>query len=361
MKVTVPTAVLWLAMAAGAGVASAQNADPAKYPLAPKAGVDSHSDQIAPAGAVNQGPFNMDTWRRGHAWDPPAGGSPIWNPVKVKMTHGGTLTVAQSDGSDPANYCAVADSGVDFTFTDMQHTARTWHDLARLWGACPHAKAVPGVRIANANEFDEQHALDGGALVLIVPTIRNLAEAREAVKWAYFPPLGQRSVGGSSAAFWGSVPGGYRQTMNDNLVLILQIETLDGIRDVDKIAALPGVSAVYASTSDLGNFSGYKQGDPDYERLIDMVHDAALRSHKYLCGPWAYRDRPDFNCLVGPPGVHAGTNPEGLVSGFMNPAGPDVEQIRRALGSLYNTQGKPTVGPYAPGWTPPPAPPRQAE
>jgi 2-keto-3-deoxy-L-rhamnonate aldolase RhmA len=356
MKIKLLLPALCIVTASGIGVVFAQEAAASqKYPLAATGGVDSHSDKIAPSGAVNQGPFDMNTWKRGHAWDAPAAGSPIWNPVKAKMMQGGTLTVAQSDGSDPTNYCALANSGVDFTFTDMQHTARTWHDLANIWGACPHAKAVPGVRIANANEFDEQHATDGGALVLIVPTIRSLAEAKEAVKWAFFPPLGERSVGGSSPAFWGGVPGGYRQTINDNLILILQIETLDGIRDVDKIAALPGVSAVYAGTSDLQNFSGYKMGDPDFERLVNIVHDAALRSHKYLCGPWGYKDRPGFNCIVGPPGVHAGSNPEGLVSGFISPAGPNVEQIKKSLGALYDTQGKPNVGPYAPGWVPPPS------
>ena len=42
-----------------------------------------------------------------------------------------------------------------------------------MWAACPYAKAVPGVRIANTDECDEQHALDAGALVLVVPTVRS--------------------------------------------------------------------------------------------------------------------------------------------------------------------------------------------
>jgi 2-keto-3-deoxy-L-rhamnonate aldolase RhmA len=348
--------MLSIAMAAGADAVWAQDAAAIKYPLAAKAGVDSYADKIAPPGAVNQGPFDINTWKRGHAWDAPVMGSPIWNPVKLKMMQGGEITMGGMIGPDPAGYCAVANSGVDITWTEMQHSSLTWHDVAKMWGACPHANAVPGVRIANANEFDEQHALDGGALVLIVPTIRSLAEAKEAVKWAYFPPMGQRSVGGSSSAFWGDVPGGYRQTINDNLVLILQIETLDGVRDIDKIAALPGVSAVYPARSDLGNFSGYKPGDPDFERLINIVHDAALREHKYLCGRWEWRNvRPDFKCFEGPSAGHNGDNPSGIVSGFLstsNPSIADIEKLRLTLGSLYNTQGKPTVGPYAPGWVP---------
>ena len=53
------------------------------FPLAAKAGVDSHADKTAPPGAVNQGAFNMATWKYGHAFDA-APNAPIWNPVKEK-------------------------------------------------------------------------------------------------------------------------------------------------------------------------------------------------------------------------------------------------------------------------------------
>jgi hypothetical protein len=56
-----------------------------------------------------------------------------------------------------------------------------------------------------------------------------------------------------------------------HLVLTLMIETLDGLRDADKIAATPGVSAVFVASSDLGNFAGYKAGDPDYQREINIA------------------------------------------------------------------------------------------
>ena len=73
---------------------------------------------------------------------------------------------------------------------------------------------------------------------------------------------------------WGGVPGGYRNTINDNIVLILMIETLDGLKNADEIAKVPGVTAVFAASGDLGNFSGFRQGTPDYERAINIVHDA---------------------------------------------------------------------------------------
>jgi len=96
-------------------------------------------------------------------------------------------------------------------------------------------------------------------LAVVVPTVDTEQEARDVVKWAYFPPMGSRSQGGGPAfdpAMWGGVPGGYRQTINDNLVVIVMIETLEGLKNAEAIAAVPGITAVFAASGDLGNFTG---------------------------------------------------------------------------------------------------------
>src|SRR5262249_39100465 len=167
---------------------------------------------------------------------------------------------------------------------------------------------------------------------VVVPTVDTVEEAVEARNWTYFPPLGKRSNGGGQAfdpSMWGSVPGGYRNTINDNIVLVLMIETLEGLKNADAIAKVHGASAVFAASGDLGNFSGYAQGSPDYERAINIVHDAAIKAGVRLCGPFAWRDRPDFTCFQ---------------------AGNEMAAIARGaameLGSLANTQGKPEVGPF---------------
>ena len=215
----------------------------------------------------------------------------------------------------------------------MQHDQRDWQAAARMWRTCPHAKAVPGVRVAYTDEREIQHALDAGALVLVVPTVDTEEEAREVVNWAYFPPLGRRSNGGGQAfdaAMYGGVPGGYRATANDNLGVILMIETLEGVKNAAAIAKVPGVTAVFAASGDLANFTGYRQGQPDYERVINIVHDAAIAARVRLCGPFAWRDRPDFTCF------QAGSETAAISRG-----------VAAELGPLANTQGKPEVGPFA--------------
>lgn len=313
----------------------ANNANPGalQFPLAAPAGTDSRARSQALAGATNTGSFSADSWIYGDAYNAPNGAA-LWNPVKVKLLAGGKVTGGTVfAATDPSTYCAMANAGYDFVWTEMQHDQRDWESVSRMWRTCPHAGAVPGVRVAYTDEREIQHALDAGALVLVVPTIDTVEEAREVVNWAYFPPLGRRSNGGGqafSAELWGTVPGGYRATVNDNLVLILMIETLEGVQNAAEIAKVPGVSAVFAASGDLGNFSGYRQGQPDYERLVNIVHDAALAAGVRLCGPFAWRDRPDFTCF------QAGSETAAIARG-----------ARAELGELANTQGQVTVGPLA--------------
>src|SRR6476620_3106256 len=325
-----------LAATVGAAISLAQREQPAPgFPLAAHAGQNSNAKTAPPPGARNQGALDPNNWKYGPAFDAPANAK-IWNPVKLKMMAGQKVTGGTVfSATDPATYCAMANAGYDFIWTEMQHNDRDWQAVARMWRTCPNAKAVPGVRVSYADEREIQHALDAGALVIVVPTIDSKAEAIEARNWTYFPPLGRRSNGGGQAfeaGMWGGVPGGYRNTINDNVVLIEMIETLDGLKDADEIAKVPGVSAVFAASGDLGNFSGYRQGTPDYERAINIVHDAAFKAGKRLCGPIAWRDRPDFTCF------QAGSETAAIAKG-----------VAAELGNLANTQGKPETGPFASG------------
>jgi 2-keto-3-deoxy-L-rhamnonate aldolase RhmA len=313
----------------------AKNPSPgaSQFPLAAPAGQDSHAITTPPPGAVNQGPFDPATWKYGPAFNAPPAGK-IWNPAKLKLLQGGKLTGGTLfSATDPATYCAMANAGYDFIWTEMQHDQRDWQEAARMWRTCPQAKAVPGVRVAFTDEREIQHALDAGALVIVVPTVDTVEEAIMARNWTYFPPLGRRSAGGGQAFdqnMWGGVPGGYRNTVNDNIVLILMIETLEGLKNADEIAKVPGVSAIFAASGDLGNFTGFRQGTPDYERAINIVHDAAIKAGVRLCGPIAWRDRADFTCF------QAGSETAAIARG-----------VAAELGPLADTQGKPEVGPFA--------------
>src|SRR4030095_1584708 len=119
-----------------------------QFPLAAPAGKDSNARMVAPPGAINQGAFDPAGWKYGPAFNPPADAK-VWNPVKVKMMQGGKVTGGTLfSATDPATYCAMANAGYDFIWTEMQHDQHDWGAGSRMWRTCPTAKAVPGARVA---------------------------------------------------------------------------------------------------------------------------------------------------------------------------------------------------------------------
>jgi len=166
-----------------------------------------------------------------------------------------------------------------------------------IW-ACRGSSAIPFLRVPDATESDIQKATDIGALGIIVPTVDTVEKAEAAVKWAKYPPQGRRSQGnGQYNALWGS---DYRQTANDNMVVVIMIETPIGVANAEKIASVPGIDVIFAASTDLGNFSGTKQGDPEYESMVTRIHDITLQHGIRLGGPLAWRDRPGFTFFQGP-------------------------------------------------------------
>ena len=306
MKKLVMTALAGTILGVSALAAQAQA--PAA-PAAPGgAGGGAPAAAAAPAPLVNTGPVDPANWQFGPQFNV-QGEVEIWNPVKRKMMAGEDVIGGTIRGTDPRIYCAMANAGYDFTWTEMQHEHISWEQVARMWRTCPDATAVPGVRVAYTDEREIQHAADGGALVIVVPTIDSAEEAKIAADWTFFPPMGRRSSGGGQGPgeMWNDVPGGYRATWNDNVVLILMIETLDGVKEVREIAKTPGISAIFAASGDLGNFSGYAQNSPDYQKLVSEIHAAAMEAGVRLCGPLSWRNpdpiriggADDFTCFQG--------------------------------------------------------------
>ena len=277
---------------------------------------------LAVVSAQAQVKIDPKTWVYGNRNNATTPTIEIWNPAMKKLKSGGQLFGGTIRGTDPRIYCAMANAGYDFTWVEMQHEHTTWEQVARMWRTCPDAKAVPGVRVAYTDEREIQHALDGGALVLVVPTVDTVEEAEEVVRWAMFPPLGRRSSGGGQgpSEMWSRVPGGYRGTINENLILIVMIETLEGVSNARGIAKVPGVTGIFAASGDIGNFSGYREGDPQYELLITEIHDAAMAAGIKLCGParWAF-ERKNYSC------AQAGTEAAAIARGVqaeLNPPKP---------------------------------------
>ena len=217
----------------------------------------------------------------------------MYNTAKQKLLNGGQVVGGTVSTSDPNIYCAMAHAGFDFLWIEMQHSPLTYSEVARMIWACKDAPAIPVIRVPDATEGDIQKATDIGALGIIVPMVATVEEAEAAVRYAKYPPEGRRSRGGGQhGALWGQ---DYRETANDNILLIVMIESPDGIEIADQIAAVPGIDVVFAASGDIGSFTGYAQDDPQYQVLIDKIRNDTLGAGKKLGGPFGWRDREGFS------------------------------------------------------------------
>jgi 2-keto-3-deoxy-L-rhamnonate aldolase RhmA len=223
---------------------------------------------------------------RGWGWQvkasiAPATPRPFYNRAKELLFQDEQITSYTLSSYNPDLYCELR-KHYDYVWFEMQHSTMSYDEVRRMLLACPGADgAAPMIRTEDARESTLQRATDLGAIGIIVPTVDDALEARDAARFSRYPPFGRRSSGGGS---FGQVwPGlNYRATINDNMLVVVMIETLEGVANADEIAATHGVDVVLIGNNDLSSFSGWPQNDPRYQDALVKVHDAALKYGKYF-------------------------------------------------------------------------------
>jgi 4-hydroxy-2-oxoheptanedioate aldolase len=241
--------------------------------------------------------------------------APLYNTVKAKLLAGKRVFSFTQSTPDPAGYCEKA-KHYDFTWFEMQHSTLEFRDVEAMIAACPRVAATPLIRLPDAQEWHIQHAMDIGALGVIVPTVDDVDRAREGAKWVRYPPVARRSQGsGQYRLIWGINGINYRQTINDNTLLVIMIETPTGVANAYDIASVPGVDVVITGNNDLSSFSGLPQADDRYRALVKEVHDQTIKAGKIFGqaaataanGAYSYDARffqngPSNDGYVPPPG-----------------------------------------------------------
>src|SRR5436190_5392180 len=206
---------------------------------------------------------------------------PLYNRAKELLLQDKVVTSRTISSFDPDLYCEVR-KHYDFVWFEMQHSTMSWDEVRRMIIACPGVDgAAPFIRMPDALEANIQKATDLGAVGIIVPTVDDALEARDAARFSRYPPFGRRSSGGG--AFGTAWPGvNYRATVNDNMLVVVMIETLEGVANAEEIAATHGVDVIILGNNDLSSFSGWSQNDPRYQDAIIKVHNAALKYGKFF-------------------------------------------------------------------------------
>jgi 2-keto-3-deoxy-L-rhamnonate aldolase RhmA len=207
--------------------------------------------------------------------------APLYNTAKQKLLDGKQIFSIAISRRDPELYCQVAPH-YDYVWFEMQHSTMSFADVEAMIAACPRS-GVPMIRVPDEFESTIQKATDIGALGIIIPTVDTVEKAVATVKFSKYPPQGRRSQGaGQAPAIWGINGINYRQTINENMMVIAMIETPEGVARALDIARVPGVDVIMGANTDLTNFSGFPPTDAKYHAYFTQIHDATLKAGKFL-------------------------------------------------------------------------------
>lgn len=170
----------------------------------------------------------------------------------------------------------VAGAGYDWVMIDAEHGPNdlaTVIDQLRVLDAGP---ATPIVRPAWNDPVLIKRLLDAGAPALLVPFVRSADEAAQAVAATRYPPRGIRGVATSQrASRWGQ-RADYVQRYEQELCVIVQLETAASLAALEAIAAVPGVDALFIGPSDLAADMGHL-GEPGHPEVQAAIADAVAR------------------------------------------------------------------------------------
>lgn len=173
------------------------------------------------------------------------------SPLKQKLNQKVIICGGWISFTDPACVEILANSGFDFLIIDAEHSPITIETMRNLVIAAKGSSTGLLVRVPWNDPVTIKPILDLGVDGILVPMVNSGDEARRAVAGCKYPPLGIRSVGAWRASDYYRDDDVYIKRANDDIVVMIQIEHIDGVNTVDEIVQVPGIDAIFVGPSDL--------------------------------------------------------------------------------------------------------------
>ena len=178
----------------------------------------------------------------------------IPNPVMDRMRAGQPalgMTVRLGHSGDIVRIAKA--TGHDFVFIDVQHSLFNLETIGHMAQVALGCGIAAQVRVRSVDDPNVSVYLDNGVTGIVFPDVNNAQEAQRAVNAAKFAPIGKRSVCGGYPHFdYATVPLTQSvPALNDAALVVCMIETVEGLRNVEAIAAVPGVDVIHVGSNDL--------------------------------------------------------------------------------------------------------------
>jgi 4-hydroxy-2-oxoheptanedioate aldolase len=186
-----------------------------------------------------------------------------------------------------------AGSGIDWVLLDQEHAPndlRTTLEQLQVLSGYPEVDVL--VRPPSADPVAIKRLLDVGAQNIIVPMIDDATAATAAVAATRYPPAGIRGVGSAlaRASRWNRISD-YLVTADASVSLTVQVETVDALSNLDEIADVDGVDAVFIGPADLAASMG-KLGQPEHPDVVSSIETAltTITAHGKCAGVNAFNE-----------------------------------------------------------------------
>ncbi len=198
------------------------------------------------------------------------------NSFKRRLLAGETLIGCWCSLASPISTEVLGIAGFDWLLLDGEHSPNDVTTFIPQLMALKDSVSAPIARPASNNPVELKRLLDAGFANFLVPMIESADEARRAVAATRYPPLGVRGVSTSQRGNrYGTVPG-YFAGIDEQIGVLVQIESRKGLEAAVEIASVDGVDGVFVGPADLSAAVGHLDdaNHPESQAAIAAVFDA---------------------------------------------------------------------------------------
>lgn len=175
--------------------------------------------------------------------------------------------------------------GVDFVGIDLEHSTISLEQAQQIIAVCHGSGTLALPRIASHNMEMVKRVLDSGADGIIAPMVSHPSEVEKLIGWCKYPPIGQRSYGVATAQGYGFDFEDYTRSWNESSTLIIQIESIQGVENVEELLNFEEVDGAMIGPYDISGSIGVpgQLDHPDVKEACKRVILACKRTGK-SCG-----------------------------------------------------------------------------
>lgn len=207
------------------------------------------------------------------------------NKIKRKLKNKERVSAAWLHLASNVSAEIMANAGFDVLIIDAEHSPVDYQTMLSMCQAIRGTGAVPFARAPWNDLVAIKKIFDCGVMGISVPYVCSREEAETALSRCKYPPAGIRGIAGSPrAAGYGMNRGEYLQRANDENLVMVAIETVEGIDNLPEIMEVEGIDGIFIGPMDLSTSMG-KMGnirDSEVQAQIKRIEDMVIPSDKFL-------------------------------------------------------------------------------